>query len=138
MSYRDIQIEPHSYEIELGIPKQPISFKDTKVQSKEVIKSVSQVFSELSEEIRFRLNPHSGNAIWGSADRRLDFIKLPDPGKLSTPHCIVANFKDRLARILFLRDNGIEMDKIRVLFFKLTDKDFAIHLQFLRDNKIEI
>lgn len=138
MSYNEVQIEPNSYEIELGIPRQPLFFKFRYPGITEISKLASGVYKELPKEIRDRLNPKSDNAIYGSAERRLDFIKPPPSTQLTTEYVTVAKFKTRLAKILFLKDSGISIDKIRFLFFKLTDENFAIHLQFLRDNGIEI
>ena len=135
MAYQDIEIEPNSYKMQdnLEIPLQtfyPDRYKPRDYKGK--------LYDKLPEKIKDKINYRSRNCIWGSMERRLDFIKIPDPGKLSSNHCIVADFKDRLARLLFLLSIGFKLDWIRLLHNFQTDREFAIELQFLRDNGIDI
>ena len=142
--YREIEIKPHGYEMneELGIPQPPTRhtfLSQSKVaHQKGLMKASGELYNSLPDKLKDAIDLKSGNCIWGSMEKRLNFIVIPDPGKLSTAHCLVAEYKDRLARIIFLKENGLDLEQIRILFWTITDTRFAIDLQFLKDNGIDI
>ena len=50
----------------------------------------------------------------------------------------MSGYRTELAQILYLLENGLTLDQVRVLHFGRSDVEFAMSLQYLRDNGIDV
>lgn len=146
-NYRNIKVEPNSYKLELGIPTQPsLSSVYTKVDVLTEVKLEEMMFElceRLPENIMEAINDIDGNPdFYVYDDERLSFIEIPDPvkevGRLTNANLMVSGYRTYLAQMLYCLENGATLDEFRILHAPRSDMEFAIDLQFLQDNGIDI
>lgn len=145
-NYRNIKVEPKSYGMASGIPTQgTLSTPYTQVDlqtEKVLMEKEIELFEKLPERIQHAIDEtgESGgkDEDYVCNDERLSFIHIPDQGKLTNENSMIAHFRSELAQMLFMLENGLTLDQVRILSWNDSDMEFAVKLQFLRDNGIDI
>ena len=143
-SYRNHKIEPNSYKLdEFGIPEQPSILTDSKYTKADEITSnlLENLMIELCEVLPSDVLDNiddfgSGNDDYVFDDERLSFIQVPEG--VTNASLIVSGYRTYLAQMIYCLENGITLDEYRVLHSPRSNIEFAIDLQYLRDNGIDI
>ena len=145
-NYRDIKIEPNSYDMTSGIPRQGSLFtqySDLDIMTETVLmEKEMELFEQLPDKLKWAID-ETGESGGESEDYvynddRLSFIHIPDPGRITNENSMISHFRSELAQMLFLLENGLTLDQVRILSWNDSDMEFAVKLQFLRDNNIDI